>query len=163
MMGGWCMSVAIPSGEAVGQGRPGSHFMCKTGLAKIFLALFLLILTSVSVLIRPVNIATEGGSSTLLLWAWQKGRVDFINSITGHPVVIRFAMPWRFSGFFAETDAGTEEYYTMGLYRWNDRLASERTRTIHYCSEVGVAITLGNHVVRTQGGCIDATLLWPPV
>jgi len=137
--------------------------MVKPGFVKIAAALLLFILIIASACIRPVNIATEGGSSTLLLWAWQKGQVEFINSITGHPVVLRFAMPWRFSGFFAETDAGTEEYYTMGLYRWNDRLASERTRTIHYCSEVGVAITLGNHVVRTQGGCIDATLLWPPL
>jgi hypothetical protein len=137
--------------------------MRKADLVKVSTALLLLTLIFVSVLIRPVSISTEGGSSTILLWAWHKGHVDFVNSITGHPVAIRFSMPWRFSGFSAETDAGTEEYYTMGLYRWNDRLSSEQTRTIRYCSEVGVAITLGNHVVRTKGGCIDATLLWPPL
>lgn len=138
--------------------------MVKPGFVKIAAALLLFILIIfVSAFIRPVNISTERGSSTLLLWAWQKGQVDFINSITGHPVVIRFAMPWRFSGFSAETDAGTEEYYTMGLYRWNDRLASEHTRAIHYCSEVGVTLALENHVIRTQGGCIDAALLWPPL
>jgi len=136
--------------------------MAKIGFVKISAALLLFVLIFLSAFIRPVKIATERGSSTLLLWACQKGRIDFINSITGHPVTIRFAMPWRFSGFFAETDPGTEDYYTTGLYRWNDRLSEERTRNISYCSEVGVALTFGKKVIRTKGGCISATLLWPP-
>lgn len=136
--------------------------MVKTGFGKIVAGLFIAALIFLSAFIRPVKITTEAGSSTLTLWAWQKGRIDFINSVTGHPVAIHFAMPWHFSGFGAETDAGTEEYYTMGLYRWNDRLAKESTRNINYCSEVGVAITFGNKVIRTKGGCINATLLWPP-
>ncbi|MBW6484632.1 MAG: hypothetical protein K0B01_00555 [Syntrophobacterales bacterium] len=136
--------------------------MTKVGWAKISLALLIVVLFFLATFIRPVRIATERGNSTLLLWAWQKGRIEFINSITGHPVVMRFSVPWRFSGFFARTDAGTEEYYTMGLYRWNDQLAKESTRNINYCSEVGVAITFGKQIIRTQGGCIRAALLWPP-
>ncbi|MHB8091988.1 MAG: hypothetical protein ACYDH8_10395 [Syntrophales bacterium] len=136
--------------------------MRRIGWAKIAGALLLFVLIFFSAFIRPVKVTTERGSSTLLLWAWQKGQINFINSITGHPVAMRFALPWRFSGFSARTDAGTEEYYTMGLYRWNDQLAKESTRNINYCSEVGVAITFDKKVIRTKGGCIRATLLWPP-
>ncbi|MCK9364114.1 MAG: hypothetical protein M0P74_11035 [Syntrophales bacterium] len=136
--------------------------MRRIGWAKIAGALLLFVLIFLSAFIRPVKVTTERGSSTLLLWAWQNGRIDFINSVTGHPVAMRFALPWRFSGFSAQTDAGTEEYYTMGLYRWNDQLAKESTRNINYCSEVGVAITFGKQIIRTKGGCIRATLLWPP-
>jgi len=136
--------------------------MAKIGWAKIAGTLLLFALIFLLAFIRPVKITTERGSSTLLLWAWQKGRIDFINSVTGHPVVMRFALPRRFSGFSAETDAGTEEYYTMGLYRWNDQLAKEHNRSISYCSEVGVALTFGKQTFRTKGGCIRATLLWPP-
>lgn len=137
--------------------------MAQIRSVKISIALLIFALIFMSALIRPLNVATEGGSSTLFLWAWQKGEVHFINSITGHPVAIRFAMPWRFSGFSAETDSGTEEYYTSGLYRWNDQLAKEKTRTINYCSEVGVTIKFGDRIIRTKGGCIHATLLWPPL
>jgi len=140
---------------------PGG-FMTKIGLTKISLAALIFVLFFLIAFIRPVRIATERGDSTILLWAWQKGRIDFINSITGHPVALRFSLPWRFSGFSAQTDAGTEEYYTMGLYRWNDQLAKERTRSINYCSEVGVAVTFGKKTLRTKGGCLRATLLWPP-
>jgi hypothetical protein len=132
------------------------------GLFKAAAVALILVLFFFGLIIRPVKIQTEEGSHTLLLWAWQKGRIDFINSITTRPVTIHFAAPWRFSGFFAETDQGTEDYYTAGLYRWNDRLAGEHTRNINYCSEVGVALTLGKNILRTKGGCISATLLWPP-
>jgi hypothetical protein len=130
--------------------------------AKIPMALLIFALIFIGAFIRPVQISTESSNSTLFLWAWKKGEIHFINSITGHPVVIRFAMPWRFSAFFAQTDPGTEEYYTSGLYRWNDQLAKEKTRTIKYCSEVGVTIKFDDRIIRTKGGCIDATLLWPP-
>lgn len=135
--------------------------MAKIGSAKIYTALLLFVIIFFIAFIRPIKVTTEGDSSTLMLWAWQKGQIDFVNSVTGHPVTIRFAVPWRFSGFSAETEPGTEEYYTMGLYRWNDRLAKERTRNIRYCSEVGVTLTLGKRIIRTKGGCISATLLWP--
>ncbi len=124
--------------------------------------LLILALLSVAALIRPVRVTTEDRSLVIWCWAWQKGRIDFINSITSRPVMIRFGMPWRFGQFSAETDAGTEDYYTAGLYRWNDAMATQRTAGITYCSEVGVSLTFGNKEIRVRGGCIHAELLWPP-
>ena len=123
---------------------------------------FFLVLLLVALLLRPVQVTNEDGAVTLWLWAWQRGRIDFINSITHRPVSISFRMPWRFSNFSARTDPGTEDYYTAGLYRWNDAMARERTSSIRYCSEVGVSLTFGKRVIRTQGGCVRADLLWPP-
>jgi len=111
---------------------------------------------------RPVRIAGDHGSDTIWLWAWQKGRVEFINSVTHLPVAISFGMPWRFSGFSVRTDPGTEEYYTAGGYAWNEQLSKERTGTLRYCSEVGIHLTLGEKVFHEQGGCVSASLLWPP-
>ena len=73
-----------------------------------------------------------------------------------------FGVPWSFSGFSARTDPGTEEYYTAGGYSWNDQLAQERTGSLHYCSEVGIDVTLAGRLFREQGGCISLSLLWPP-
>jgi hypothetical protein len=125
------------------------------------LAVFLILLVFLAGFIRPVKIARDNGSSILWLWAWDKGRVEFRNSITGRPVIISFKMPWRFSGFLERTDPGTEEYYTAGVYDLNEQLLKERTSTIAYCSEVGITLTLGRNVYPEQGGCIRATLLWP--
>jgi hypothetical protein len=132
------------------------------GGLKAFLVTFIMFLLLVAGLIRPIEISEERGQSTLWLWAWQQGRIDFVNSITKRPVTIHFGMAWRFSGFFAQTDPGTEEYYTAGVYSWNEKLAKEQTRMIRYCSEVGVTLTIGGMVIHKRGGCISATLLWPP-
>jgi len=125
------------------------------------LAITLVLLLFLAGFVRPVSIAGDHGPGTLWLWAWQKGRIEFINSVTGRPVVISFKMPWRFSGFSVRTDPGTEEYYTAGGYSWSKQLAQERTRSLHYCSEVGITMTLGGKVVHARGGCIRAALLWP--
>lgn len=124
-------------------------------------AILLAALFLVAGFIRPVKIIGDHGSETLWLWAWQKGRVEFINSVTGGPVAIHFKMPWRFSGYSVQTDPGTEEYYTAGGYSWNEQLSKEQTRMILYCSEVGVTLTLGGKVYHEQGGCLRAFLLWP--
>lgn len=119
-------------------------------------------LLMVAGLVRPVRVAGDHGSGTLWLWAWQKGRVEFINSVTHLPVDIRFGMPWRFSRFSVRTDPGTEEYYTAGGYSWNEQLSKERTGSLTYCSEVGINVTLGKNAFREQGGCVTVHLLWPP-
>jgi hypothetical protein len=111
--------------------------------------------------IRPVRIDRDHHSSTLWLWAWQKGRIEFINSVTKRPVAISFKMPFRFSGFSVQTDPGTEEYYTAGGYSWGKQLAQERNGKLQYCSEVGITLILGGKVFHEQGGCIRAVLLWP--
>jgi hypothetical protein len=126
-----------------------------------FLAVGLALLFFGAGFIRPVKIAGDHGSGLLWLWAWQIGRIEFVNSVTGRPVVIDFKLPWHFSGFSVRTDPGTEEYYTGGTYSWNERLSQEQTREIFYCSEVGVFLILGGKVFQEQGGCIRATLLWP--
>ena len=136
--------------------------MIKIDLRKISVALLFFVLVFLGALIRPVRIANGDGAVTLWLWAWQEGQINFVNSVTHRPVAISFRMSWRFSEFSAQTDSGTEDYYTAGLYRWNDVMARERTRNIRYCSEVGVSITMGRKTIRTQGGCISVTLLWPP-
>ena len=112
--------------------------------------------------VRPVRISGDRGSSTIWLWAWQKGRIEFVNSVTHLPVVISFGMPWRFSGFSARTDAGTEEYYTAGEYSWNEQLAKEQPVILNYCSEVGMNVTLGDNLFHEQGGCVTVSLIWPP-
>jgi hypothetical protein len=110
---------------------------------------------------RLVQIVGDQGSETLWLWAWQKGSVSFINSVTGRPVEIRFQIPWHFSWFSAQTDSGTEEYYTAGEYRWDRRLAQEHKKRLQYCSEVGITMILGGYVFRVRGGCLQASLVWP--
>ncbi|WP_145023380.1 hypothetical protein [Geobacter argillaceus] len=112
--------------------------------------------------VRPVRVSGDRGSSTIWLWAWQKGRIEFINSVTHLPVDISFGVPWRFSGFSVRTDPGTEEYYTAGGYSWNDQLAKEQPGTLSYCSEVGINVTLGEYLFHEQGGCINVSLVWPP-
>ena len=112
--------------------------------------------------VRPVRIVGNHGPNTVWLWAWQKGRIEFIHSVTRRSVSIRFGMPWHFSRFLVSTDPGTEEYYTAGEYSWSEKLAKERTRTIECCSEVGITLTLGGSVFHLEGGCLRASLIWPP-
>jgi hypothetical protein len=127
------------------------------------LALLLAALLLAGGLARLARVQTPQGQSLVWLWAWSQGRVEFINSISGRPVVISFGVPWRFAGFAARTDPGTEEYYTAGTYAWNQRLASEQTRQISYCSEVGVTLVLGGRTFQErEGGCLQAALIWPP-
>ena len=127
----------------------------------IAITLASLILLAASV--RPVKVVRDHGNGFIVwLWAWQECRVNFINSITHLPVHMRFAAPWTFSGFSARTDPGTEEYYTAGGYSWNEQLAKEHTRTLNYCSEVGIDLNLAGTLFREEGGCISLTLLWPP-
>lgn len=114
-------------------------------------------------LLRPIHISRDHGPDQIVwLWAWQEGRVEFINSITLRPVLISFQALGRHFRFSARTDPGTEEYYTGGEYVWNDQLAGEQTRTLVYCSEVGITLTLGDQVFREVGGCLRVALLWPP-
>jgi hypothetical protein len=138
---------------------PGAR---RNRLIAVSLAVILVPLLFVAGFVRPVRIAGGHGSETLWLWAWQDGQVTFVNSVTHLPVDIRFGMPWRFSGFSVRTDPGTEEYYTAGGYSWNEQLSKERTVTLKYCSEVGINLTLGEKVFHEQGGCVSASLLWPP-
>lgn len=113
--------------------------------------------------IRPVKVVRDHESGVIVwLWAWQKCRINFINSVTHLPVEMRFGVPWAFSGFSARTDPGTEEYYTAGVFSWNEQLAKEHAGALNYCSEVGIDVILAGRLFHDQGGCISLSLLWPP-
>ncbi|MDO9068461.1 MAG: hypothetical protein Q7W05_08395 [Deltaproteobacteria bacterium] len=125
----------------------------------IILVVFLFVSGSV----RPVKVVRDRNAGFIVwLWAWQKCRVNFINSVTHLPVDMSFGAPWMFSGFSVRTDPGTEEYYTAGGYSWNEQLSKEQTRNLDYCSEVGIDVSLGTKTFKEQGGCISLRLLWPP-
>ncbi|RTG92842.1 hypothetical protein CSW25_06490 [Thermus scotoductus] len=98
----------------------------------------------------------------MLLTPWEKGQVEFVNTVTGKPVLLEFHLPWAFQGFRAFTDPETEAYYTAGEYPWNQALARERRKTLAYCSEVGLALKLGSTWFRVEKGCLRLRLLWPP-
>jgi hypothetical protein len=128
----------------------------------LLLAALVLPLLLLAACLRLLKVSDDHGSTLVWLWAWQDCRVEFVNSVTGHPVSLSFRAPWRFSGFHAITDPGTEEYYTGGEYVWNSRLAGETRQRLQYCSEVGLSLTLGPKVFRAQGGCLGISLQWPP-
>lgn len=113
-------------------------------------------------LLRPVAVRTDDAASTAWLWAWQRGSARFTNSVTHAPVRIDFRLWAGFDRFRMTTDEKTEHYYTAGEYAINDRLAAERTHTLHYCSVVGITVRLGSHDFRVADGCLQLTALWPP-
>lgn len=113
-------------------------------------------------LVRVVVVEDGQQRRYLVLSAWEQGRVEFLNSVTGKPVLLEFHLPWAFQGFRAFTDPETEAYYTAGEYPWDQALARERRKTLAYCSEVGLALRLGNTWFRVEKGCLRLRLLWPP-
>jgi len=106
--------------------------------------------------------ANAGGDRLVWLWAWQHGDVRFTNSVTGGPVDIGFGLATGFDRFHMATDEKTENYYTSGTYRINDRLRPQRTRTQRYCTVVGMTVTLGSRRYRLADDCLEMDLLWPP-
>jgi len=114
------------------------------------------------VLARPVRLSGDAGDHVLWLWAWQSGEVAFTNSVTGGPVDIRFELRSGFDHFRMLTDEKTENYYTSGTYRINARLAPQRTRSLDYCTVVGMTVRLGSHHATLRDSCLEITLLWPP-
>ncbi len=88
--------------------------------------------------------------------------MEFVNSVTGRPVLLEFYPVWDFRGFHAYTDPETEAYYTGGEYPWNQALARERQKELRYCSEVGLALRLGGKRCQVAGGGLRVRLLWPP-
>ncbi|KPD26001.1 hypothetical protein AN926_11575 [Thermus scotoductus] len=113
-------------------------------------------------LVRVVVVEDGQQKRYLFLSAWEQGRVEFVNSVTGKPVLLEFHLPWAFQGFRAFTDPETEAYYTAGEYPWNQALAKEKRKSLTYCSEVGLALKLGSTWFRVEKGCLRLRLLWPP-
>ncbi|WP_232822446.1 hypothetical protein [Thermus sediminis] len=122
---------------------------------------FWLILLAAS-LLRVVEVEAEGERAYLVLLPFEEARVEFVNSVTGRPVLLEFRPLFRFQDFRAYTDPETEAYYTGGTYPWNQALAKERRKALRYCSESGLALRLGGEWFRVEGGCVGLRLLFPP-
>lgn len=113
-------------------------------------------------LLKVVEVKDGTRRELLLLAPWDQGVVEFNNSVTGRPVRIAFRLGRFFHGFMAYTDPETEAYYTEGSYTWNSQLQKEARKDLIYCSEVGLSLKLGTRWFSTQGGCLEARLVWPP-
>ncbi len=113
-------------------------------------------------LVRVVEVEGGGQRAYLALFPWEEARVEFLNSVTGRPVLLEFRPFFRFQDFRAYTDPETEAYYTAGAYSWNAALARERRKELASCSETGLALRLGRRWFQAEGGCLRVRLLWPP-
>jgi len=111
--------------------------------------------------LRVVEVDTGQERAYWVLLPFQEIRVEFLNSVTGRPVLLEFRPLFRFQGFRAYTDPETEAYYTGGVYPWNQALAKERRRALLYCSELGLAVRVGGRWFRAEGGCLGLRLLYP--
>jgi hypothetical protein len=109
---------------------------------------------------RPVMITSDGGKEFFLLWSWDKGKIEFVNSVTGGKVDIYFSLTHDFNHFYMKTDEQTENYYTGGTYNINDRLKNERRRTLSFSSVKGIKLTLANKVFNIKNGSLEVQLLW---
>lgn len=115
-------------------------------------------------LIRPVAVQNDAGQRrTVWLWAWQGGSARFTNSVTHVPVRIDFRLGWGFDRFDMITDEKTVHYYTGGSYDIEPLLARQRTRTLDYCSIVGIDVRLGAQRFHVADGCLHLRALWPPL
>jgi hypothetical protein len=88
--------------------------------------------------------------------------VEFLNSVTGRPVLLEFRPLFRFQGFqglHRPRDRGL--LHRRGTYPWNQALAKERRRALLYCSELGLAVRVGGRWFRAEGGCLGLRLLYP--
>jgi hypothetical protein len=103
-----------------------------------------------------------GEKAYLVLLPFQEIRVEFLNSVTGRPVLLEFRPLFRFQGFRAYTDPETEAYYTGGTYPWNQALAKERRRALLYCSELGLAVRVGGGGSGPRRGACASACSFPP-
>jgi hypothetical protein len=106
-------------------------------------------------------ITSDGGKDLFWLWGWDKGKVEFVNSVTGGKVDIYFSLTHEFDHFYMKTDEKTENYYTDGTYDINERLKSERRRTLSFSSMKGIKLTLADKVFNIKNGSLEVQLLWP--
>lgn len=116
------------------------------------------VLGAAAALVRPAVATTDTGSRLLLLVRGQSGSIRFVNSITHRPVEIDFRIGSRFERFDMRTDAGTEEYYSAGLYPVNDVASRDATRVLRFCSMAGMHLTLGFHELDIKDGCLEVKL-----
>jgi hypothetical protein len=122
------------------------------------LAPLILVTLAALAFLRPALATTDSGSRLLVLLRGQAGSIRFVNSVTHRPVEIDFRIGARFDRFAMRTDAGTEEYYTAGLYAVNDVAAREATDVLRFCSMSGMHVTLGWSELDVKDGCLEVKL-----
>ena len=132
-------------------------------IKKRTLVLFLISLLIVVCFItfsRPVVITSDSGKAFYLFWSWDKGNVEFINSVTGAKVDISFSLSRDFNNFHMKTNEATENYYTDGTYDINERLKKERRTSLSFSSMKGMKLTLGDRVFDIKNDSLKVELLW---
>jgi hypothetical protein len=123
-------------------------------LISIFIALFFLRFS------RPVIVTSDKGKEFYLFWSWDRGKIEFINSVTGGKVDIYFSLSKDFSNFSMSTNEATENYYTDGTYDINERLKKERRTSLSFASMKGIKLTLGDRAFEIKHGSLKVELLW---
>ncbi len=113
-------------------------------------------------IIRPIKIVTENFEKIIICWVWDRGEVDFTNSVTGGKVKIIFNMKNGFNNFKMITDEKTENYYTSGTYDINKFLIKEKKNEMFFCSIIGMRIKLGSYQFLLKNNCASVEVLWPP-
>jgi hypothetical protein len=109
---------------------------------------------------RPIIITSDRGKAFLLFWSWNKGKIEFVNSVTGAKVDIYFSLTNDFNNFYMETNAETEDYYTGGTYNINERLKNERRSALSFSSVKGIKLTLADKVFNIKNDSLKVELLW---
>jgi hypothetical protein len=97
-----------------------------------------------------------------LFWSWNKGKIEFVNSVTGAKVDIYFSLTHDFNHFYMQTNAETEDYYTGGTYNINERLKNERRSALSFSSVKGIKLTLADKVFNIKNDSLKVELLWSP-
>jgi hypothetical protein len=109
---------------------------------------------------KPAILRTDNQVRLLVLLRWQSGTVRFVNSVTERPVVIHFRVAGTFRDFSVVTDAGTEEYYTSGMYSMNAAVSVESLPRLRFCSIKGMSVAIGFYDFQLNDGCLEVELLW---
>lgn len=131
----------------------------KKGTLVLFLISILVVVCSIA-FSRPVVITTDHGKAYYLFWSWDRGKVEFINSVTGAKVDISFSLWKDFNDFHMKTNEATENYYTNGSYDINERLKKERRTSLSFGSMKGMKLTLGDKVFNIRNESLKVELLW---
>ena len=112
--------------------------------------------------LRPVKIVTDNYKKIIFCWMWDKGEIDFTNSVTGGKVRIVFNLKKGFDDYKMITDEKTENYYTSGTYDINSLLKNEKEKKMFFCSIVGMEIKIGSYRIKLKNDCAKLEVLWPP-
>jgi hypothetical protein len=126
----------------------------------VLFLIFIPIILCFVIFSRPVMITSDQGKAFFLFWSWDRGKVEFINSVTGGKVDISFSLSKDFNDFYMKTNEATENYYTDGTYNINERLKKERRTSLSFSSMKGMKLILGDKVFDIKNDSLKVELLW---